>query len=383
MRKILTLAMLLLFVVSFLSCGRKSVRSDRHGYRKNKIVSGRMYSERRSLEEAVEQEKETYSKRKSYSRSQINQQLQQKQEKVKRIYSAKLGLRVKNSKDAVNYITNIMKEHNGFLEAQRMDYMSIRVPSKNFDAVVNEILKIGEVLYKNIRTFDVSKRYSAFRKRLEIAKIAKKRLLILLKKVKKVAEKVQIIEEIQRLNKQIESLKNSLNAIDSFVNYSIIEVYLKKPILSRISQKVSLFKWINQLNPSSYRLEKNSDVKIDLPSGFVLFDEEKYFMARSPRGSFIRVGKVKNDPLGDNAFWIKALNTAMNLKNYEQIKSDQSNGFYFSLFKYRQLKPFYYAVILTVKKDSINVIEIYFSNEEEYKKYWELFEKKILKWKVK
>ncbi|HCL55983.1 MAG TPA: hypothetical protein DHW82_03120 [Spirochaetia bacterium] len=294
----------------------------------------------------------------------------EKKEEPKLIYTANLSIQVRDVKEAQTEIIRIMESNKGFIDFQSQTKMVIRVPSDNLDPTLKEMMKIGVVLNKSISTYDVSNRYFDIQQRLDIAEKAKQRLLDILSKVKDVKEKVRIIEEIQRLTKEIESYKSILNSLDSYINYSLIEIYLYVPTQSDIETQVSPFVWINRLTYESFTLDKieNKAFSINLPSEFLVFDQEPYFIARNPKGAFVRIGKTANYPRGDTTFWKKALDRGMEFKNYVKIKEGKKGEMAYSLFEYKTLNPFYYLVGLTVKKDRLIVLEGFFPDKESMEK---------------
>jgi hypothetical protein len=289
----------------------------------------------------------------------------QVQNAPKRIYTARLSLEVRFIKESRNQVLEIMKDAGGFLESQSETRVVIRVPSAHFDTSVRKILQLGRVLDKRISTYDVSDRYADMEKRLEIARKAKERLLELLKRVKKVEEKVRIIEEIQRLTREIESYQKQLSALDSFIDYSLIEIFLKTPQSGRIEGSSTPFNWINSLTPERFTLNSVKEIRFTLPDGFVHFDQENTYLARTPGGSFIRMSRTRNNPAGDSLFWKKALENGFLLKNYEKLDEGTKEKLHYISFKYQTLKPFYYLVALEARGDDIYILEGYFPDEKE------------------
>jgi hypothetical protein len=299
----------------------------------------------------------------------------------KQIYTAEISLEVRNIKETQKTIISLIEETKGFLQTQTDSKISLRVPRARFDEMVEKIVKLGVVVDKKIYTYDVTDRYAEIEKRLDIALEARKRLQTLLSQVKKVKERVRIVEEIRRLTRVIEYYRQMRQTLDSFVNYSLIEIFLKVPESSsylNISRKnnqdgggVSPFPWINTLTPDRYTLDEvgSGEVKIPLTENFILFDKQDHFLARSPGGSFIRAGKAVNEPRGDKNFWQKALDTGMKLKNYVKEKEGEAGDFVYSFYRYQTLNPYYYLVALNVREGEILVTEAYFSNEVEMKKY--------------
>jgi hypothetical protein len=120
-----------------------------------------------------------------------------------------------------------------------------------------------------------------------------------------VEERVGILKEIKRLTDEIESIKRNLEMIKQQVSFSRIIVGL--PQRPGGKEKIP-FDCIRSLDPlySSLRSLKGT-IELDLGGDFAVFEKEDAFRAESAEGTRVRVGTARNDPLGDSAFWQKAL----------------------------------------------------------------------------
>lgn len=327
--------------------------------------------------------KSSIKKQKGISQKEFNLQKEEKLPKI--IYEAFLSLEVRSIKETQDKIIEIMKKQNGFLSSQTTNKIIIRVPAKNLDQTIAEIVQLGIVLEKKIFTYDVSEQYTDIEKRLEIALKTRERLLNLLTQVKKVEEKVRILEELRRVTREIESYRTILTTMDSFINDSVIEILLSAPQEKEISQNLTPFPWINALTPDKNTLEPVSphSVVLDLPEQFVLFEKEKYFLARNPTGSFIRVGKTKNEPFGDAIFWKKALSYGMYYKNYEKIEENKTGILEYSLYQYRSVTPYYYWIGITTIEKTIYIVEVFFPDKKELDAYLSMIVLKMKDFKIK
>ena len=364
---------LIFTAIVFSACGRK------YSYKRPGMAKEMITQDYRRTGQSIRYKKKSYypQNRKRYYKNQKkvyyrkNQNQQPQVQESKRIYSANISLEVRSPKESKKKINQIIEKNKGFLQSETLNKIVIRVPSKKFDYVVSLIVKLGIVLSKKITSYDVTDQYADLERRLEIANKAKKRLLILLKKVKKVRERVRIIEEIERITRQIETYKKILSALASFVEYSLIEIYLRAPNRRSLDTKLTPFTWINRLTPERYTLKHvdDNDVEIKLPADFILFEKEDFYLTRSPKGSYFRAGKIENNPKGDQKFWKKAMDYAMKLKNYIKKKEGTKGTFEYSLYRYRTLKPFYYLIALSVTEKNILIFEGFFPSKKESETY--------------
>ncbi|PKL14505.1 MAG: hypothetical protein CVV50_02455 [Spirochaetae bacterium HGW-Spirochaetae-6] len=376
---VLCLGVILLLSVFLVGCGE-----DRYAGEMQASKLGLAESEE-NMDEEVREKKEAYSPNPLISDSKddapgkaegqkAKENIKVDEPAPKRIYTAKLWLETRSSKETGAAILSIMEKNQGFLQTQTEEKVVIRVPAGNFEKVVDAIGLLGVLLDKKISTYDVSAQYADVERRLAVARKSRQRLQALLAITEKVKEKVAIIEEIKRLTRLIEAYEQSKGTMDSYIQFSLIEIFLSNPAPRKSGvDTLTPFAWINNLDPHRQSLKNLpvEAVEYALPEGFILFEEEDGYLARSAGGSFIRAGETENEPLGDGKFWLEALRNGMQLKNYKVISEGKEENLFYALFEYQQLKPFYYLLVWEVDDKLVRVMEVYFSDGEEEKLYRE------------
>ncbi|MFT7613158.1 MAG: hypothetical protein ACI9J3_002128 [Parvicellaceae bacterium] len=137
-------------------------------------------------------------------------------------------------------IDQIVKELNGYYSSEDEThytykdqlYLTIRVPAKNFEALIN---KIGEGVdhfdSKNISAQDVTEEFIDLSARVKTKKETEQRYRDLLQKANTVSEILEIEEQISYLRADIESLEGRLKYLNNRVGFSslIVTCYVEIP----------------------------------------------------------------------------------------------------------------------------------------------------------
>lgn len=134
--------------------------------------------------------------------------------------------------------------HDGFLsnEVTENGYgrvtqsMTIRVPSRNFDQLIEAISKgVERFDSKTIQATDVTEEFVDAEARLKTKKQLELRYQELLKRANKVSEILEIEQQIGELRAEIESVEGRLRYLSNRVDYSTLDVqfYQRMPNLER------------------------------------------------------------------------------------------------------------------------------------------------------
>ena len=103
--------------------------------------------------------------------------------------------------------------------------ISVRIPAKNFDAMLDSISKSGDnVQDMSIDSQDVTEEYIDITARLKTKKELEARYIELLKKANTVKEIVSIEKEIGNLRSDIESIEGRLRYMNNAVAYSTLDI---------------------------------------------------------------------------------------------------------------------------------------------------------------
>ncbi len=284
------------------------------------------------------------------------------------VYTGHLSLRVKRLMEAVDEITRITQEKEGYVETLSGTLMIVRIPGDDFEAVMDALSAVGHLLDRRVEAMDVTAPYTDLIARLDIAKQARKRLQELLETTKDTKERIRIVEEITRLSDQIESIEATLASIENLVEYYTIYIQLT-PVLDYASAQRhrSPFEWVRALTPHRSTIwDGRKDVEMVLPKSFVEFKDTDEYRAQASDTTVIRVGVLENEPNGDNEFWLDAIAFEMEARDEEVVEREEIDEISYSIYKTRDLRPSYYLVGVWVVEDEIYVVEVFFPKMASY-----------------
>jgi hypothetical protein len=292
-------------------------------------------------------------------------------EKAMVVYMGYLKLRVQRRLEAIDAVTKLTESRGGYIDSLGRTVIVVRIPATDFDAVLAEFARIGEVLDRRVSALDVSQQYTDLEARRAVANEARTRLLALLATVKDAEERLRIVEEVKRLSEVIESIDSKLSTLRNLASYFTITVELV-PVVREgtASAHVSPFAWVRELKPHLQTIADGKDeIALTLPEAFVLFDAADEYRAQAADTSMIRAGRVDNEPRGDNLFWIKALGYEMDGRDEEQVEAGDAGRLKWLAFRNKDLRPRYYVVAVHAAGEDLYVVEAFFPNEEAWKRH--------------
>jgi hypothetical protein len=285
------------------------------------------------------------------------------------VYQGYLKLRVKRVLAAVEAISELTGQANGYVDAQREQVVIVRIPAGDFEAAMDTFATVGEVLDRSVRAIDVTEQFTDVAGRLEVARAARERLLALLAQATDVEERLRIVQEVKRLTELVESMESTLATLENLVAYYTITIELV-PVLDQGQQvpHVSPFPWVRGLTAHHATLRGGrDDVEVNLPRGFVQFTEDEGFRAQAADTTTLRAAEVPNEPLGDAAFWMAAIEHEMDGRDEELVARDQAGVLALRTFRDKDVQPRVYQIGVAVDGDRLFVVEAFFPTEEAWR----------------
>ncbi|CAM2825382.1 DUF4349 domain-containing protein [Chryseobacterium flavum] len=164
------------------------------------------------------------------------------------IKNGEMRIQVGEIKKAQNQVNDIIKKNQAYIEKEQFQNtdmddnlnLTIRVPHKNFDALINSFSDgIGSVLSKNISSNDVTEEYTDVSIKLANKKIYLEKYRDMLKSAATTKDILEIQENIRELEDEIDVAEGRLRFIDDRVNYSTLQLSLyKEKIRSSATSKI-------------------------------------------------------------------------------------------------------------------------------------------------
>lgn len=136
-----------------------------------------------------------------------------------------------------NQVNTALKKYNATInnDSEGKDYntifrnLTIRVPSKNFDAFIKDVSNgVNYFDTKEISSDDVTEEYIDVKSRIKTKKALEERYLELLKKATKVSEMLEVEEQLSQIREEIESKEGRLKYIQDRVATSTISIEFYK-----------------------------------------------------------------------------------------------------------------------------------------------------------
>ena len=164
------------------------------------------------------------------------------------IKNGDLDIQVGDIKKTHQQVNEIVKNNNAYVQTERFNntdidekqFFIIRVPHKNFDALINSFSNgIGSVLSKNIASDDVTEEYTDVSIKLANKKIYLEKYRDMLRSAKTTKDMLEIQENIRELEDEIDVAEGRLRFIDDRVNYSTLNLMLyKEKVRSSATSKI-------------------------------------------------------------------------------------------------------------------------------------------------
>jgi len=153
------------------------------------------------------------------------------------IKNGDMRIQVGDIKKSQNQINEIIKNNHAYIQKEEFQntdtddnlYITIRVPHKNFDALVNSFSNgVGSVLSKSISSDDVTEEYTDVSIKLANKKLYLEKYRDMLKSAATTKDMLEIQENIRELEDEIDVSEGRLRFIDDRVNYSTLNLNLYK-----------------------------------------------------------------------------------------------------------------------------------------------------------
>lgn len=176
------------------------------------------------------------------------------------IRTASLTVKVPKVTDATQTATQIVKGLGGYVETSNSSStdktrptatITLRVPVKNFDTLLNKVRALGEVLEDNSSSEDVTATVADVNARLKVMKAEEDSYITMLRAARKVGEMLEIKERLSSVRQEIESLEAQQRALGSQTSYSTVTcVFTQAPAVGdpKPSESWSDDAWSNAVN---------------------------------------------------------------------------------------------------------------------------------------
>ena len=164
------------------------------------------------------------------------------------IYTARLHLAVFEAKKAMDAAEKLARDSGGYLVRRNDRTITFRVPAGKFQGTLADVIKLGDVLHREVTARDVTEEFFDVQVRLQNLEAVRARFEELLKRANKVEEALAVERELERVAGQIEQLKGRLKLLKELVAFSTITVEFQPRATDQVESVVRLpFPWLQHL----------------------------------------------------------------------------------------------------------------------------------------
>ncbi|REC46448.1 DUF4349 domain-containing protein [Chryseobacterium pennipullorum] len=164
------------------------------------------------------------------------------------IKNGDMKIQVGDIKKSQSQVNAILKSNNAYIQKEDFQNtdrsenlnLTVRVPHKNFDVLVNSFSDgVGSVLSKNISSDDMTEEYTDISIKLANKKIYLEKYRDMLKSASTTKDMLEIQEKIRGLEDEMDIAEGRLRFIDDRVNYSTLYISLyKEKVRSSATSKI-------------------------------------------------------------------------------------------------------------------------------------------------
>jgi len=296
-------------------------------------------------------------------------------------YNGYANLQVARPEEVIEEIVAISKEVDGNIERRSIKSITIRVPKESFADVFAAILEMGDVLSKSVTSEDVTEAFTSVELRLQTAKTTRDRLVALLEKTEDEKEKINILRQIQRLNEQIDVIEAQMRTLQNLADLSSISIELsaRAAIGDGPSQaEPEGFFWIHELSPFQNTVcSSGKRLELETPEGLVSLHKKGAYLAESADGTVLRTTRLNNDPMGDAAFWQRAIHKRLK-GGFGTVEQGSLGSFSTITLQEDSDNPYIWMIAVRNNGKDLELIEVYYPSKAQQERYQKLIEAAIV-----
>lgn len=243
MRTLSLLGYLLLASLAFNACENKSASTFESGVAKEDAAPAEMDASAPQTEEFEQQEPPPPPKPSSTP----SEEKSAVPVEIKLIKTGTLEFQTSDLGNTYQRVRQAAQTYAGFLSNEStsneydriVQHITIRVPSRNFDKLVEAVSKgVEHFDVRSIEAVDVTEEFVDAQARLKTKKQVELRYQDLLKRANKISEILEIERQIGELRAEIESIEGRLRYLNNRVDYSTLDVsFYKKMAEHRVVEE--------------------------------------------------------------------------------------------------------------------------------------------------
>ena len=246
----------------------------------------------------------------------------------KQQFTAELQLQTTDKAEAVvKKITDLAEKFSGYAVYSNMVSIRVKIPVKNSKDFLAEVGQLGEVLFREITSQDVTNEYRDLELKCKNLRALRDRLAELLKKAVQVEDILKIESELARITTELEQATGELNILKNSVD--MVTVNIKFSTIRKIDPQVIPVAWIWKLGYIVFiddvekydaAIKDKFAVEATLPEGFVTcFRDKDVIKAIDGNMSVLQVKTHDDLPGATPEFYQKLIIKHLKENNYKEV----------------------------------------------------------------
>ena len=158
-----------------------------------------------------------------------------KQDNAKIIQNASMDLETKDVDKTMSSVEELVNKYNGYIQSSTMYndsyayyYMTIRIPSDQFESCINDIKGLGNVTSYSRSTDDVTEQYTDYEAKLKSYKKQEKKLMEMYDQATNVSELMDIESRISEVQYEIDFYESMIKNYDTLIEYSTLDLNISE-----------------------------------------------------------------------------------------------------------------------------------------------------------
>lgn len=128
----------------------------------------------------------------------------------------------------------------------RSAYLSLRIPSAEFQGFLDSLCDYGKVMNKSLSTENISKKYSDTQKRKEALQIEADRLTEMMEKAETIEDMISVESRLTEVETQLNQINTDISDMDTDIAYSTVNVSIEE--VKKYSTSVKEQKYIERIS---------------------------------------------------------------------------------------------------------------------------------------
>jgi len=240
--------------------------------------------------------------------------------------TAGLTLQVDDRAKALDAAIALAEANGGWFAELGTDRVSLRVPTSQARAVVEELRGSGDLVHRTFASNDLTAQAVDLESRLKARREVLARYEAVLDEASPKAI-VSVERQITQAVAEIERLEGQLRVLRDRADHARIDVSLKfRERRAPTRDGSSSFAWLNTMNVADMlrhfewgHRATRSKATVPTPDGFAAWRKRGRFQAVSPDEVLFRVRTARNKPRADLGYWREALRNRMSDAGYKVL----------------------------------------------------------------